>query len=50
MQLQKIHFATKTPDDDPLWDLLSDLVLLHPSSLAELGLLHNALWTAVKFL
>ena len=41
MQLQKTHFATKTPDDDPLWDLLSDL---------ELGLLHNALGTAVKFL
>ena len=36
MQLQKIHFATKTPDDDPIWDLLSDL--------------DNALGTAVKFL
>ena len=43
MQLQKIHFATKTPDDDPLCDLLSDLVCLHPNSLVELELLDNAL-------
>ena len=50
MQLQKIHFATKTPDDDPLWDMLSELVCLHPNSSVELELLDNALGTAVKFL
>ena len=50
MQLQKIHFATKTPDDDSIWDLLSHLVCLHPNSSVELELLGNALGTAVKFL
>ena len=50
MQLQKMHFATKTRDDDPLWDLLSDLVCLQPNSSVELELLDNALGTADKFL
>ena len=50
MQLQKIHCATKTPDDDPLWDLLSELVCLNPNSSVELELLDNALMTAVKYL
>ena len=49
MQLQKIHFVTTTPDDDPLWDLLSDLVCLRPNSSVELELLDNALRTAVNF-
>ena len=50
MQLQKIHFATKTPDDDPISDLLSDLVCLRPNSSVQVELLDNALGTAVKFL
>ena len=51
MQLEKIHFATKTPDNDPLWDLLSDLVCLRLNSSVELELLDNGtVGTGVKFL
>ena len=50
MQLKKIHFATKTLDDDPLRNLLPDLVCLCPDSSPELELLDNTLRAAVKFL